>query len=365
MNLAPKISLLQLFILAFHTSFGVSMATLPRSVAAASKEDMWLAVIVGGVCFLFAVWATVKLAAYFPEDTTIEITCKLLGPRLGVLINAFLVTIVLLIPAVSMRTFGVGIQSFLLESTPAQIIVAITIMLLIYGAQHGLPPLVRMQEFNFIPTQFLFLMLLLFGFSAIDTKNYLPFLAGGIIPVIKGAIPVWYAYTGPEIVIGMVYPFITSQKGVIKAGVVAVVALMTIYTLITIIIQGIIGAKEAEFLLVPTLTAFRNVEIPDTLIERLDGYFAILWIPIYFFCMLNWVYMACFGASRMMRLESSRPLVVLLGPIVYYIIMSISNYQSVIILNTWLNMAFIAWGLVIVPLLLLLAWRRAKQAASQ
>ena len=235
------------------------------------------------------------------------------------------------------------------------------ILLLLYGAQHGLPPLIRLQQFLFLPTYCLFIPLILLGFTAVNTSYYLPFMAEGVIPVLKGLEPSWYAYTGPEIIIAMLYPFVTRQEAVFKWGVACAAALTVINTLIVVVTQGILGPHEAANLLVPTIIAYREVEIPDTFIERLDGYFMLLWIPLIFTSMLNWVYLAGFGAARLLKLESSRPVIILMGPLVYYLILAQATFPVVSLVSKWENRAIMAWSLVIVPLLLGIAWLREKR----
>ncbi|MBP2649651.1 MAG: spore germination protein [Firmicutes bacterium] len=361
MNFLPRISLMQFFVLCFISSFGVSMSTLPRSVAESAKEDMWLAVVVGGVAFLFTVWAITKLSGYFPQQTCFEYHRILLGSVLGEVANVLLVLLLITVPIISIRSFIVALKIYLLDLTPLSIIAITVLSFITYAGQYGLLPIIRTLQFVFMSSHLALLLIILLGFLAIKPSHYFPFMAQGFMPVLKGAIPSWYSYTGPEFIISCLYPFITRKEKVFKSGVVAVIVLMVVYTLIIGIVQGILGAEESAHMLIPTVIAYRSVEIPDTFIERLDGYFFSLWIPVFAVCMLIWVYLVAFGMKQICRLEYSRPVVVLLGPIILYFINVVPSVQIGSIISEWTNYAFIVWDIGVLPLLIVLAWWKEKR----
>ncbi|MBP2653685.1 MAG: spore germination protein [Firmicutes bacterium] len=357
----PRVSMLQFFIICFISAFGVSMTTLPGAVADAAKEDMWLTVVVGGVIFLFTFWTATKLASYFPQNTCIEYHRIILGPVLGEVVNVFLVVLLATVPIVSIRSFVVALKIYLLDLTPNFAVIVVLMVFFIYATQYGLFPIIRMQQIIFMSFHMLFLMIVLLGLLSIKTINYLPFLAQGFIPVLKGAIPSWYAYVGPEFAVGFFYPFISMKNQVLKWGLACIAVLTGVYTLITLIVQGILGSADTAHNLVPTIIAYRSVEIPDTFIERLDGYFFIFWIPVFTACMLIWVYFVSSGIKQILKLEYNRPIVVLVAPFLVYFVIVVPNFQTAQQISQWVNYAFLAWGLGILPILLTLAWWKEKR----
>lgn len=361
MNLRPGVSPLQFFIIVINTSFGSGMLSMPRSVAAVAKEDMWLSVIFSGIAFLFLFWAVVMLSQYFPECTWVEYHRILLGPILGQFLNILLLSLLVVLTALSMRGFTMAIKIILLDITPLRFSVAILLLLVVYAVQYGLAPLIRMQQLVFMSNYFLFIPLILLGLLAVDTNYYQPMLAKGFTPVIKGMVPSWFAYSGPEFLVGLLYPFITKQKEAMKWGTAGIAVLIFMYTLITIIIQGILTYKEAAYMLVPTISAYRAVEIPDTFIERLDGYLLILWIPLFFMALTNLFYFSSFGVARLLKFEDSRPVTILFVPLIYYLAIVVPNTPILDAVNTFFIRVDMMWGLGIVPLLLVIAWLKEKR----
>lgn len=337
---------------------------MPRSVADAAKQDMWLSVILGGVLMLFSFWVTTRLSQYFPDKTCLEYHRILLGPLLGQVLNIILLSLIAAVAFIALRTFSMALKMFVLETTPPQIIVFVLLLLAVYAVQYGLDSFVRLQQFIIVPNYFFFLTLIVLGVMALDTKNYQPTLADGFSPVLKGTIPSWFAYTGPELITGLLYPFITRKEEVLKWGSACVGTLTVLYTMITLFVQGILGSAETAHMIVPTIIAYREVEIPDTFIERLDGYLMIFWIPIYFTSLSNCLYFASFGAGRLLKLEYSRPLALLFVPVIYYLTVVPPDLNTMTGISKLYNIIGMVWGLGILPLLLLIAWLREKRRSE-
>jgi spore germination protein len=364
MNLRADVSPLQFFIITINVAVGGGMLTLPSSVADAAKEDMWLSVICGGILMLLSLWVAVRLSQYFPECTCIEYHRILLGPILGQVLNLVLLSLIVTATFLALRSFSTAIKLFILDITPLQIIFFVLLLLAVYAIQYELAPFLRFQQLIFVPNYMMLLPLLLLGLLSVSAKHYFPILAEGFTPVMKGAIPSWFSYSGPELVTGMIYPFITGKKQVMKWGAAAIVVLMVFYTMITIIVQGILGPAETGHMVVPTIIAYRAVEIPDTFIERVDGYLMIIWIGIYFCSLASFLYFTVFGAGRMLKLESSRPVSVLLVPLIFYLAIVPPTMQSVQMLDKIYNIVGMVWGLGVLPLLLGIAWLKEKRRGS-
>lgn len=356
-----QISPLQLFIIVVNISFGIGIVTLPRSVATAAQEDMWISVLLGGVVFTVSFWVAARLAGYFSQYTFIEYYPILLGPVLGNLFNVIHLALMLMVIAISLRSFGMTVKMFLLSLTPPVIIVVAVLAMVVYSGQYGLGPFVRMQHFLFVPSYAQLIFYLSFGVLAIDTKHYLPLLANGFTPIVQGIVPSWFSYTGSELVIGLLYPFLTRPHYTFKWGGAGIVFIIVLYTTITAITQGILGPKVAAHLLIPTIIAYRDVEIPDTFIERLDGYLMIGWVPLYFMTVANYSYFISYGVSRLLKLEGSRQIIVLLMPIIYYLTVLPPDTPTIDAINKTVNIAGLVWGLVVLPFLLGLAWLKEKR----
>lgn len=351
-----SISLLQFAILVITISFGTSPIILARQMAEAGKQNMWLIVLLGSIPIATAFWFAVKLCRYFPQQSVIEFNKNLAGKLIGNFLNIYLLILMLLITSSIIRTFRIIIKGFLLDLTPSQVIVTVILLSVAYCCQNGLGPLLRFQQVVFEAGYSVFILVLLIGLLNIEVNNYEPFLAEGIMPVVKGLKDTWFAFSGSEILVLFLYPYLTMQKGTFKYGLYGIGFITILYVLITAIVQGVLGYEEVKHQLFPTIMAYREVEIPATFIERVDGYLVISWIAVAFITIVLWTYLISLGISQMCKNETNRPVLWLLVPIILYIQNVPPDIQSAEKLQMWVNMLGIIWGLLIVPLL----WGIAK-----
>ncbi|MDT8901578.1 GerAB/ArcD/ProY family transporter [Anaeroselena agilis] len=354
------VSPLQFMVIAVNAMFGTSLLVLPRRVADSAHQDMWLAVLLASVFIAVSFRIAAALAARFPDLTAIEYHRILLGKFWGNVLNVAMLALMLAVIAQTIRISRIAVKIFLLDMTPSQVIVLAFLLLAVYAAQSGLGPVIRVQQLLLLFAHSAFVALVLLGLLEIETEHYTPLLAEGVMPVLKGSLSCWTAYSGPELIIGLLYPFLVRRGSLVRFGLAGIGAVTILFVLISGITLGILGPEETSHLLVPTIMAYRAIEIPDTFIERIDGYLMIVWIAVSFTALVNWLYFTGFAAARLMRLENARPVMALLVPVIAYLVTVPPDFYSVVIVSKWINYAGLAWGLGVLPLLLALAWRRKE-----
>ncbi len=352
------VSPLQFMVITVNAMVGTSLLVLPRSVAETAKQDLWLAVLLASVLIAVSFRIAAALAARFPGQTAIEYHRILLGNFLGNLLSIAMLAPMLAVAAQLIRISRIAVKIFLLDQTPSQVIVLAFLLLAVYAAQSGLGPVIRVQQFLLLFAHSAFVFLVLLGLLEIETEHYTPLLAEGVMPVLAGSLECWSAYSGPELLIGLLYPFLLRRGSVVRFGLAGIGAVTVLFALIAGITLGILGPEETAHLLIPTIMAYRAIEIPDTFIERIDGYLIIVWIAVCFTSLVNWLYFGGFAAARLLRLENARPVMVLLVPVLAYLVTAPPDFYSVVIVGKWINYAGLTWGLGVLPLLLALAWRR-------
>lgn len=361
MNNRVKISPLQLSIILINTMFGATLLTLPHSLAQIVREDLWISVLLGSSLILISYWTAAKLGECFPDLTAVEYHPVLIGRVPGMILNIFMLLLMIMYASLFIRIVTTSIKAFLLDLTPPQVISYILLIAGFYATQDGFVPTIRLQQLLFLPSHSLFISIILLGLLSINSNHFQPMLAEGLAPVLQGVIPTYSSYSGPELALGFLYPFITKKKHAFKFGAYSIGIVTLLYVLISGITLGILGADETAFNLIPTVMAYRYVEIPDTFIERLDGYLMTIWIVIVFMALVSWSSCISFGIGQIVKTENSRPLVVFLLPAIHYLVMLPPDQQTVNSFTQWINLAGIFWGLCILPLLLLIARFKEKR----
>lgn len=360
MPLRQQLTPLQFAFLLFNTALGAGLLTLPRHMAQAAREDMWLSVLAGGVITMAAFWCAATLCGFFPRCTLVEYHRVLLGRWLGDALTAGFLALSLLYTALALRTFTMAVKVFLFDMTPTEVILFALLALAMYATQYGLGPLVRLQQILLPGSMLLFLVIFLLGLLAVKSCFFLPVLGHGVAPVLQGVSASWLTYSGQELVIVVAYPFLTHRRAARRWGLGALATLTVMYTFGVAVVQGILGAAEITHLIFPTISAFKEVEIPETFVERLDGYLMVIRIFLYFGSLANLLMLTSFAASRLLGLEFSRPLTALLLPVLHYTALVPPSLPALESFIRYTNLASLSWGLVITPLLTLLAYRQRE-----
>jgi spore germination protein len=134
-----------------------------------------------------------------------------------------------------------------------------------------------------------------------------------------------------------------------------------IYTLLVLITIGVLSAEAIINTPYPLLEVIRGVQIPGTFVERLEGYFLLLWIPITIDSYLFTLWGVAQIMMRQFQYSDHRPWVLILAPLFYTISIlldSLGTFKMVSRLATWLGLFF---SFVIIPISLLLAWRQQRR----
>lgn len=185
--------------------------TFSRGVVEIAGQDAWLSLIIGAVIVSVNTFLLVKLMSRFPGENIFHFSPKVWGKPLGlVMIVGFLLYwLVFLITL--LEDFSVANQTFFVREAQPIISVILLVIGAAWAVSYGFPALVRLLQ---ILLPFIILPLLFIGGLAlphIQLEQFQPMLAGGIWPVLKGAILVAGFLQGLEIIL-FAGPFIKTHR---------------------------------------------------------------------------------------------------------------------------------------------------------
>lgn len=292
-----KISGSQISTLLFILVMATGVLFVPGITARAALQSAWLVplaipLLVG----LISLWAIHRLGQRFPEKTLIEyspfILGKILGKGVGLLyILFFLVTNILVI-----REFSVFLTFTLLPETPGYVLNITVVLLAAYIVSKGVEVIARMAQFV-LP---LFLtslsMLLLLSLPEMAPRKLLPFLEGGIFPVIK-ASPVPSAWYGEIIVLALLLPYLNKPRELPRKGVLALAWITVFLTLDILAALMVFGPQLSGVLTFPFWTLARYIEFHKSFF-RLETLVVILWEAGMILKVALLYYVACLGSLQ-------------------------------------------------------------------
>lgn len=252
----------------------------PRELVTLAGVDTWLMVLGAGILATIAVWLLVQLGLQFPRNTLVEYGPLLLGRPAGRLLGITIGVYFLSVVGMMTRVGADMVKMFLLERTPIEVIMATSIIIVVYAVLKGLPTLARMAEFITLGGLPLLVIVLFLAVKEIDLGFVMPVMRQGLAPFRVFPIAL-IPFLGFE-ALYFIIPFAEKSQEVLKASIAGIAAAVILYVLIYLLLIGTFGAAEITFLVYPVLTMIRTLEFREIFVERLESIMMVVWLPFLF-----------------------------------------------------------------------------------
>lgn len=345
-----RISNIQAAMLAITSLTIIGHLILLTVVINQSRQDGWIAAIVGTIFGLIGIIALVKLSQLFPGLTLIEILFKHFswpGKIIGVLYLIYFYLMVIL----ATRLFAEAYNRIMVE-TPMWTFVTVILLLSAFIVYLGLETMGRLNQIM-LPVLVIFaiaVVILTMGKEK-DYTNLLPILGNGITPVAIGSLTVmgWF---GEFVIMGMILPYVQQPKKLVKTGTWA--AIITLIFFLGPITGPIatFGPVEAAKLVFPTFSEVRYITAGEV-INRFDSIAILFWTVGLMIRISLFYYGLSLGIGQALRLTTYQPLVI---PLAWLIgvgsFLLAKNYAE---LNEFLFQSYVPLNLLMgaaVPLIL-------------
>lgn len=349
-----QISPSQFRILVILCFIGTSILLTPSGLAVESKQDAWIASIIGGLIGLLVIWLYNSVGNNFYNMSLIDYTEKLLGKWLGK--TVFLLFALSLFINCSTIVWFVGdfVTTQIMPETPIQftniLLVAVTVM----GTRLGLETFARAGEILFPWVIGLFTLLVIFASKDIKFENLQPVFEYGMKPILRGAL-LYVSYSSLTlIVLMMIFPTYVNnlkeaKKSFLSGTLIGGIMIFIVTTLCILVLGHEITARNSF----PTYILAKKISIGGFL-ERLESIIAVLWFITIFYKILLYFYGAVIGFAQILKLKDYRPLTLPLGMIL--VVLSLVVYPNFTYSSVWTTTTWIPFILTygfFLPLLLL------------
>jgi spore germination protein len=261
--------------------FGVRILTLPRILAYEVEAGSWVSVLIAGfitmVLSFMMYWFNIK----HPGKNGSEIVLITFGKYIGTL-GIFMISIHTLGAAgLGLRLFGDTIKLYLLAETPFYAVAGLMIVVSFYAFNNGLKSITALVNILLPTVMALMVVLLLIPLTKADTTNMMNPFALGVVPLIRNFVPALDALYGFTILTYLM-PYFKEPKGVKKWIVVGIGIPTFVYTSIVLLCVLVFGDDEMEWLLYPTVTLVKSIQLKTQILERAESLLISVWIIIVF-----------------------------------------------------------------------------------
>ncbi|MGJ7919453.1 GerAB/ArcD/ProY family transporter [Neobacillus sp. LXY-4] len=302
-----RISNIQAAMLAITSLTIIGHLVILTVIFSQSRQDGWIAAIVGTFLGLIGILALVKLSQTFPGLTLIEILFQhfsWLGKLIGILYLLYFYIMVIL----GTRLFAEAYKRIMPE-TPTWAFVAVILLLTAFIVYLGLETLGRLNQIM-LPVLVIFaiaVVLLTMGQNK-DYSNLLPILGNGLRPVAIGSLTVM-AWFGEFVILGMILPYVERPKKLVKTGIwTAMITLLFLLGPITGPI-ALFGPVEAAKMAFPTFSEVRYIAAGEV-INRFDTIAILFWTVGSMIRISLFFYGLSLGIGQVLKLSSYQPLVI-------------------------------------------------------
>lgn len=334
-----KINSRQAIFLIIMTTVATAIIFLPSKIYSDATQNSWLSVLIVGSFALVLAYIISDLGLMFRDQTIIQYSETITGKLFGKVFGLLLCISFLHVDAIIIREFADLLVGAFYPDTPKIFFVIAIIFTSAYALFHGLEAIARVNEILF-PIFFISIIsIFLLSINDMNFENLTPFLADGIIPVLKGAYSQMTWYT--EIVVLAVFiPFLNIPEKAKKISFLSMFFLILLGFTSMIGIITVFGEKTAS-LTFPFLSLGRYVSIAD-FIERLDSFILLIWVAGVFIKISVFHYCAVLSLSQLFNLRDYKPLIMPTGAIlaVFSIILWSNTTQVTEELGSFLNVFY-------------------------
>ncbi|MFV8827773.1 GerAB/ArcD/ProY family transporter [Alkalihalobacterium sp. APHAB7] len=268
--------------------FAVGILTLPRTLAnEIGTTDGWISILLAGFLSIILIYLYTQLQKNFPNKTYLQFLAEgKIGKWGAKFIGLHFIVYMGVLLSIQARVLAMAVKMYLIDQTPAEVVVAITLLLITYAASKGIQGIVHI---HIMFTPFIFVALftvILFNLGDAQFDRLLPVMSEGIIPILYGVSPPMFSFAG---VLLLFFFMAYMKESDLRSGLLNVFMLATviIYTFLTIITYAVFGLEMAKVVTFPGIELAKEIEIIGAFIERLESIFLTIYIMAIFTTMAN------------------------------------------------------------------------------
>lgn len=350
----------QSYIIIVSIMVGTGVLGLARSVATISQQDAWISVLINGIGISLVMGIIISVISKFPNCTFFQYTSFLLSKPLAYG-TAFLYGIYSVITtALVVRYLSEMVGTWYLPRTPMIVVSFLTVSTLVYLTKDGLTLVGRFNEivvFSIVP----FIFLVFPSLSEATLLNLKPVGGAGIVNIVKGVIPSFYAFGGYESIL-FIYPFIANKtKNNLKYSVLSVMFVTILYTTIVASQIALFGHQEITDILYSFINYLDVLDFP--IIERIEIFFTFFWTFAVLGTLTIQYIAGCIAFQGITKSKKVNVFVYLFAPIIFFLSLFPKNSAQVVTFSDIVGKASIGFGIVL-PILLLLMYMIKRKVVN-
>lgn len=357
---SKKISIRQAIIIFILVTFNPAIRVIPSYTAKEAKEAAWLSPIVATILFIMLVLIWQKFYKSYKDSSLLGINTDIAGKFIGSIINFIYLIWVVLLCSTYIRYFSIKLAGAILPEVDPNILIVSMLVLAVFFVRYGIVYLGRISEI-ILPILLIFFIFLVILLLTYVQKGYLiPVTFRSILPVVKGSMGI----SGILSYFTFIFIYgdkINNKESIKKFGIQASIFLLITITLIIVCTVGTFSHFVIKKMQLPFLAAVKEISLFETL-EKIESIVVAFWIFSDFVLISFFLILALHSIKSMFKLSDGRPLVSILGVLIYFLSMYLANnvFEMEALSNSFLIPGNIILGFIIPAIMLGIGILRKK-----
>lgn len=298
-----KISIKQFIYLIMTIILSTATIFLPSFVAAQAEQDSWISVLLALAFCVPIYFLYYKLAMMFKEKIIFSYIEDILGIIIGKFVSFLYLLFFLHITVIMLRELLEIIRAAFMPKTPPITFALVTMVVVVYVVSKGFLAINRLNEIIFPFGMALLAFVIVFSLPLVRMENFLPVLENGIVPPIRGSIPI-ISWMLESVVLLTIFPHISYQNRALKGGIIALL-LISFGLLLGVLAIGIFGAKTTSDFKFAALEMTREIKVSQYF-SRLDSIIMAIWIEGIFLKISIFTYIIVKGLAETIKCPDYR-----------------------------------------------------------
>lgn len=272
---SDKISIRQAIILLLLALGAPSLRVIPNYAAREAGKAGWVAALVSLIPALILIWILILL--FKKNDGSLyDIYEKVFGKFLNKIVTTVYIIWSVYLIGVYLRMFGERFLNTILFEANVFVLMIFMLIFIYFIVNQKIDVIGRMSEiliyFFVAIVGFVFITTL----SQIEIKNIWPVTYYDVIPIIKGAEPIFSlsCYITAIMFLG---DKISNKEKLKKNGILAMIGWTAFSIILILSTTGLFGHRLNSQLLFPYFATLKNIRILDA-IERVESLFISIWV---------------------------------------------------------------------------------------
>lgn len=284
----------QAFTMILMTVLGMSVLVFPRNMGeVAGRDGIWVTLIMI-VLISIIVYLMTLLGQWYPGDSYVEYTAKILGskrfPLLGKILHIpfliFFGVIWLFLVAYVLRAFGEVVVSTILPRTPLEIIMIIFLLTGAVVASFPSEVIVKFNELLFPLIIIPFIFIVIGVVQNGELINFFPLFQIDWRAILQKTSNLFGDFAGYSIILILMAHYQQPEKAV-RSHLLGFIVAGLIFWGVFAASLGVFGINEMNRLTAPTFETVRLISLPFLIFERLESVTIALWMVASFTTLSN------------------------------------------------------------------------------